>query len=362
MAKVIVFVTMSLWDEPHRGRHHYANLLSDRNTVIWINRHLRPGEQDVRPGIQHIKNGLYVLHAGKPLLPTRLDNRLNINNRFRLRLLRRELARLNIKSPDVVWCYDHKGAPFVRAYGGRAVCLYFCNDWFGNWTSYPRHEKTLASIVDHVFAVSPKLCARFEPLNRNTHFVPHGLWLPDATPVYSKKPRPETVGYVGTLNNTVDTDLLEKIINETECDLLLAGPIVEASPPKRAAFQRLINHPRVKYLGDLGKREADHARSLVDVLLLPYVKNIVREYGFPIKYFEYLGAGKPILSTDYMTWPDPFCDTMHVFREQDDLRTCIAQAYQRWNEDCFNNAMALARKSTWECRVATISELIGVAL
>jgi glycosyltransferase involved in cell wall biosynthesis len=368
MSKVILFVTMSLWDEPHRGRHHYANVLSQRHTVLWVNRHLGPDEKGVKPGIQHIKDGLYVIHVGNQILPTRIDNRLNINNRFRLQFVRREMKRLELGKPDVVWCYDYKAIQFINAYRDNAVCIYLCNDWTGEWTSRfgewacPMHEKKIASSVDHVIAVSTKLCTRFTSINNNVHFVPHGLWLPEVTPVYVKKAQPEILGYIGTLNNTIDTDFLEKILDDTGLELLLAGPIIEASPSKTKALRKLIDHPRVRYLGNLGRQEADAARAVPDVLLLPYVKSIVREYGFPIKFFEYLGTGKFIVSTDYMEWPDLFRDSVCIYREHVDIRACIAQGYNLWDQDCFNNAIELSRKSTWEQRVNTISELTSVEL
>lgn len=361
MAKVIVFVTMSLWDEPHRGRHHYANLLSRRHMVIWVNRQLRPGEKDVRPGIQHIKDGLYVLHTGEQIISARLDDHLNLNNYFRLKLLRQEMKIHNLGTPDLIWCYDYKGIQFVKAFKNKATTLYFCNDWFGEW-AYPRYEQKLASTVDHVICISPKLCARFKTINPNSYFVPHGLWLPEVQPKYRKKPKPEILGYVGTLNNTIDVDFLETLIDETDLNLVLAGPIIEATTLKIAAINRLIRRTKVKYLGNLDKREADDARSQIDILLLPYVKGSVREWGFPIKYFEYLGSGKAIVSTDCMEWPDPFRETVHIYKEHDDIRLCIRQAYEQWNEGCFRNSMELANESTWESRVAMISELIGIEL
>lgn len=368
MKKVLIFVTMSRWDEPHRGRHHYAMLLSKRNTVIWVDRHLKPEEDCVKYGLEHIEDGLFVLHVGKQIFPARLDDQLNINNCFRLRLLRREMKRLNIGIPDVVWCYDYKAMPFVKAFKHQSVCIYFCNDWFGEWThrfgtwASPMYEAKLASTVNHVISISPNLRDRFIPLNPNSHFVPHGLWLPEGRPVFRKKKQPEIIGYVGTLNNTIDIDFLQRILDETEFKLLLAGPVIEASAFKKIELERLIRHPKVKYLGNLDRRGADNARSLMDVLLLPYCKGKVREWGFPIKYFEYLGSGKVIVSTECMEWPTEFCETVHIYRKHDDIQMCIDQAYQQWDEDRFNHSIKLACKSTWEKRVARVSELIHVEL
>ena len=53
--KLIIFVTMSLWDEPHRGRHHYANLLANNNMVIWRRCHYSWREREKRDkGLEHV--------------------------------------------------------------------------------------------------------------------------------------------------------------------------------------------------------------------------------------------------------------------------------------------------------------------
>jgi|GEM_PF-3448594 len=368
MGKVIVFVTMSLWDEVHRGRHHYANILCKNHTVIWINRNIEKAETQVKKGIEYIKNGLYVLHVGKSLIPKRIDEHININNYFRLNLLRSELKRLKIKKPDIIWCYDYKGISFINAYKKKAITIYFCNDWFGEWTSrygkwaYPFYEKKTASLSNYVITISDKLFYRFKPFNRNTYIVYHGLWLPDITPVYKKNNSPEFIGYVGTLNETLDLEFIEKIVYETKYTVLLAGPVVEMSELKKIKLARLIENKNVDYLGDLTKEHADIVRSKIDILLLPYQKSVVRDYGFPIKFFEYIGTGKPIVATDFMEWPSEYIDKINIYNDFDCIEEYLFAVYRKWSETEFSSSIDLSKKSTWSCRIKLISEIIDVQL
>ncbi|MBN1461909.1 MAG: glycosyltransferase [Armatimonadetes bacterium] len=361
MGKVVVMVTMSLWDEPHRGRHHYASLLSQQHTVIWLNRHLRRGEKWDGPRVETVSSGLYVIHPGRVLLPPRVDLRINMSNWFRLAALRRGLRMLSIRNPDVIWCYDYQGLPFFRFYRDKSLLLYFCNDWFGEY-AYTRYESRLVSLADYVIAVSPKLRDSFKELNANAHCVMHGLWQASEPPKYIRKTAPETFAYVGTLNNTVDVEFLERIIRETDGRLVLGGPVVEASSVQRKAFQKLLASERVTYLGNLGKDDAYQAMCRADMLLLPYAKGRIRGQTYPIKYFEYLGCGRPILATDFQEWPPAFPGTYTVYREGDSLSQRVAEAYSRWDESSFAYFLELAGRSTWAHRLAEVSGIIGVEL
>ena len=83
---------MSLWDEPNRGRHHFANQLSTNNNVIWVNRKLdRTDNPNNFIGLEKINSNFSVLHTGKSwlpnFLPRRVDELVNLNNHFRLKIL-----------------------------------------------------------------------------------------------------------------------------------------------------------------------------------------------------------------------------------------------------------------------------------
>ena len=65
---------MSFWNEPFRGRHHYANALSRDNTVIWINKcYDNKVNQSSKIGLEYINKHLIVLHTGKTIFSNKIE-------------------------------------------------------------------------------------------------------------------------------------------------------------------------------------------------------------------------------------------------------------------------------------------------
>jgi len=353
-------VTMSLWNEPHRGRHHYAAALSKKHQVLWVNRRLYGGESGPTDGeVESVSESLHVLHTGRSLLSPRIDERLNWNNRRRFSWLLRVLQALG--DPDMIWIYDYKAIQFACWFKGKATTLYFCNDCFGEY-AYKHYEVKLAKIVDYVFATAPGLRDRLLPYNSRSFFLPHGVWLPDHAPVFTKKIKPEVVGYVGVLREVVDIAYLEKIVEETDLKLVLAGPITECSSSFRKKLEILFRNPKVDYLGDLSPGEQKKVIAQLDICLLPYVCNALLSHGFSIKYFDYLAVAKPIVATPYFSWPSPFGEFVDVYDGRSDLREFFAVVYSNWDLSRFTRAVELAGASTWDHRVRTVGEMINMDL
>lgn len=357
--KLIVFVTMSMWDEPHRGRHHFANALADHNTVVWIDRPFYWKDKSARVGLEHIERGLHVLHPGRTPLPYRLDHKLNWGNRSRLKLLIRTLKSAGFdRQPDIIWIYDYKAANFARHFRGRCIRIYFCNDYFGEY-AYEKYEPGLCAEVDHVFCTSPALRDRLVGFNPNCTFLPHGVWLPAAPVEYRRKPHPENIGYVGTLRQDLDLVFLNRVLDETDLRLVMAGPVTECLPEQKRGYEQLLAHPRVDYLGNLKQDQIPAALADIDICTVPY-KLDQRQFMFPLKLFDYLAAGKPVAATPYFDWPGPYDKFVSVWQPGQDLRMFFEEVYERWDQSAHRAALALAADSTWARRTEQVAEVLGL--
>jgi hypothetical protein len=357
--KMIIFVTMSFWDEPHRGRHHYANHLADNNTIIWINRqHSWRDSNKSKKELEHIGRGLYVLHTGRSFLPWRINERLNLDNKLRLRMLLKTLKNYFINyHPDIIWIYDYKALNFVSFFKKDSKCIYFCNDYFGE-NAYLKYECKLARKVDYVFCTSPKLKDRFEDNNNKCFFIPHGVIPPPKKIKFNKKIYPETVGYIGTFTGVLDIDMFYKIIDQTDFTLILGGPIVECDIDKKNLFIKLFKHKRVKYLNEVKKGDLFYQLGKIDICLLPYLCDFRAKHGFAIKYFAYLFSGKPIVATPYFEWPQPYAEFVNIYNNEENLNEFLCSVYGKWNEKSFDDSISLARQSTWGHRVKQIFQIL----
>lgn len=103
---------------------------------------------------------------------------------------------------------------------------------------------------------------------------------------------PPRIGFIGTIAKWVDMDLVIKIaLLRPQWSLVLIGPI-EGSI-------KLNNLPPNIYL--LGKKPYDVVPAYlqaVDVAIIPFERtDFVTRYVNPIKLYEYLAAGKPVVTT-----------------------------------------------------------------
>lgn len=354
--KLIIFFTMSLWNEPHRGRHHYATQLSKDNVVVWVNRTLSWKENYESPNVEEINGNLYVLHTGKSLLPHRFRVSEKLNNNRRIRLLNDFLKKKIGRKPDLLWLYDFTAEKITKYYSN-SKSIYFCNDYFGE-EAFLNYEVDLARKVNYVFCTAPKLMERFKKINENSYFIPHGIWPNEVPKRYEKKKNMDTVGYIGTLNNTLDLNFFYEIIKNTNCQLIIGGPIIESSHNMKNQYAELFNHDRVSYIGNLNKKQMMLEISKLDVCLIPYKCDKVGEYRFALKFLEYLSMGKPIVATPFFDWPSPYNEFVNIYKGNNSLDSFLTSVYNNWDYIYFEKALNICENATWESRVEEINQLI----
>ncbi|HOP07000.1 MAG TPA: glycosyltransferase [candidate division Zixibacteria bacterium] len=105
-------------------------------------------------------------------------------------------------------------------------------------------------------------------------------------------PRP-LVGIGAKVTHLIDTDLINYLTTAfPEVSFVLAGQILDAGQ-----FHRIVQRPNFHYLGDIHYRDYPAFVQQFDVCLIPYVPEERQHGGDSIKFYEYLAADKPIVST-----------------------------------------------------------------
>ena len=116
----------------------------------------------------------------------------------------------------------------------------------------------------------------------------------DAVPaVPLRLPRP-VVGLVGQLSDRIDLDIVEGVV-DAGLSLLLVGPKDPRWEPER--FDSLVLRPGVHFAGPVPADEVPSYLAAIDVGITPYRDSPFNQASFPLKTLEYLGAGRPVVST-----------------------------------------------------------------
>lgn len=283
---------------------------------------------------------------------------------------RRYLHKLEFTSP-ILWLYNPEQGPLIGQFRER-LSVYHCIDEFKVGTT-GRKRRTIAELeagllrrVDVVFANSLLIYENKRWFNPWTYRIPSGAdverfaqALNPAVPVCSaiaRLPQPR-IGYIGHVNERLDYALLEYLARQRPAwSLVFVGdtyPWTLDAPPLR----RLRALPNVYLLGKYPFAEIPTLVKGMDVCLLPYVGDERGRYRSPLKLYEYLAAGKPVVTTYHPEARELgsavyLASTPEIFLER------VAQALAQDSQERQRQRVAVAQAHSWDRRVDEMERIL----
>jgi len=226
-------------------------------------------------------------------------------------------------------------------------------------------EEQLVKNSDLVICTSKALYNEKRHINSHTYFVPnatdsdHGeKTLNPDLPVHNKirtLPKP-IIGYLGTIERRINYDLILEVVRlNPDKTFVFAGPISDNFVP-----QSLLDEKNAHFLGSIPYEEVPQMIKSFDVAIIPFKKDEVSETIFPIKLFEYLSAGKPVVLTDFNTDLKEF--TMEIVDYCSDAKSfsnALKTALESNTPSKIEERRQLAKLNTWENRSDQIAEIIS---
>jgi glycosyltransferase involved in cell wall biosynthesis len=229
-------------------------------------------------------------------------------------------------------------------------------------------ELQLVTESDMVICTSKALYEEKVKVNPNTYFVPNAADLSHSSkalnkdlpmhPAFEKIPRP-IIGFFGSIERRIDFDLMRSVINNnTDKSFVFAGPYFPEHIP-----EWFFNTPNVYLPGSLPYAEMPQVLKSFNIAIIPFKKDEVSATIFPLKLFEYLGAGNPVIVTDFN--PDlkdytygavSFCSDATTFD------AAISNILKTDNAEKKAERLAVAQKNTWEIRADETEALIQKGL
>ncbi|WP_144637058.1 glycosyltransferase [Bordetella genomosp. 13] len=113
------------------------------------------------------------------------------------------------------------------------------------------------------------------------------------------------VGYHGVVSDLLDFDVLEQLVQDEAHALLMVGPVAAFDnanlPEVERRVERLKKKSNFVHLGAKPYGELKHYLAWVDVGIVPFIVSEKTDPVSPLKLFEYLAAGKPVVGTPTRT-------------------------------------------------------------
>jgi GT2 family glycosyltransferase len=219
------------------------------------------------------------------------------------------------------------------------------------------NEEILISESDAVLATSRVLHERVRGVGRKTLLVPNAVDLGHFRSPPSGGPDPlaglqqPIVGYYGAISSWFDVEMVEDAARRRPSwSFVLVGSTFGAD------VTRLEKLPNVELPGERPYAEIPAYLHRFDVACIPFLLNDLTRATNPVKFYEFLAAGKPVVAVDL---PElrPFGEWYYPAASGDEL---VAQVERALEEDSPAKAgarVALAAANTWERRFAALQPL-----
>jgi glycosyltransferase involved in cell wall biosynthesis len=281
------------------------------------------------------------------------------------------LFKLEFKNP-IVWLSKPDMTDYSGKFNEKLLIYHVVDEYltYGGITEEKRPileklEKKALKQADLVIVVSKNLMNNKKPFNKNTYLVPNAtdyegyskirdgaINLPDDI---LQLPRP-IIGYSGLISSRLNLDLLLFLAQTMqEWSIALIGHLNARHSIKK--FDKLKKLPNVYFLGRKHISEIPCYLKAVDVGIIPYKINENSQSISPLKLYDYLAMGKPIVTTDF-TAAHEFKDFIRISDTKEEFVLNIQEALETDNNELYVKRIRHAAKNTWDDRVSQISDLI----
>jgi len=262
----------------------------------------------------------------------------------------------NLKLKNIVlWSYF----PMFTGYFDRIKSEIKIFDTVDNWIehnnfqSYKERLRKNYNIIDKkadvIFTVSEDLVKLF-PTNKNVHWIPNGVdvnfFQNTRYKILDTKKIPHPIiGYVGIIQNRIDMDLIEYLAkNNPDKSVVLIGTIWPD-----ADIKKIKNIKNIYLLGHKSYQELPSYIHQFDIAIIPHKINKFTKSMNPLKLYEYLACGKPIVTTP-IAGIENFKDLISIASNEEEFNDKIQEALQNNNKKMIIKRSESVKKYSWESR------------
>lgn len=235
--------------------------------------------------------------------------------------------------------------------------IYDCmdhHDGFGNNAeSLLQLEKSLLNDAELTITTSSWLDEAMAPhtkhrvLIRNAGDYEHFSRVPNS--IYCDPQGRRVIGYYGAIAEWFDLELVEAVAKQHPncCVLLIGADTVNAQ-------SRLEKLPNVTFVGEVAYSQLPYFLHGIDVCLLPFKVIPLTLATNPVKAYEYLSAGKPVVSVDLPEMAQ-FDGLIYVAANQAEFLNAVSQILIHPEpEDLIQRRKAFAQGQTWKHRAEAL--------
>ncbi len=265
---------------------------------------------------------------------------------------------LGLRRP-ILWSYLPQGVLLRQGLRPSRTVYFRCDDY----TSFRGVHAEGIKRLEHDAVANADLCiaSAREYLEGPLRHATAKLWSPNAVDLahyvtrgsdpYEGRQRP-VLFMMGTLEYWLATELLAEVAQKRRnWTIALAGPV-------RTDLSVLTAEPNVEYLGVLSYNDLPCYVGWADVCLIPFRVLPVTRGANPGKLFQYLAAGRPVVTTRFLD-PEPYGRNVYFADENpNDFVAAVERALREDGPEQIARRRSAMVSETWTARFAEIEEAL----
>ncbi len=380
----IVCQSFVTWDDHWGTPQQQMSRFAARNRIFFIDQPISPLSfvtgirrrssvmrqlRRWRDGPRQVADNVWA-GAPPPILPMRNNRFVNrINASIMRRWLSRQVKQLGFR--DVIYWNFQPQSPGLSRAVAPILSVFHCVDdfsaiphWWNQADSSMAREAESCREADVVVCTGRKLVQSRRKFNANIHFVPEGAdvelfytaALPETKVPAGMDALPgKVVGYVGVIDFRLDMELLAYVARQRpEWSVAIVGPVKGDTQD----VSMLKSLPNVHFFGRQRLEDLPAYVKAMDVCTIPYILNDYSHHIFPLKLYEYMAAGKPIVASDMEEMRPYAGDEMTIAHSPEEFLAAVDDAMKSDTPERAAARREAARNESWDHRVEQVSAIL----
>lgn len=280
----------------------------------------------------------------------------------------RAVRRVGLRDP-VLWSFVPQAEVLIDRLTPSRILYYIDDDHAAkpgiDAASFLAAEQRFARHADAVLASAPELVTRMRLLNDNVHYAPNvadtrlfatALDPGPIDPAVEACPSPRVVFVGAVVAHNIDVGLIVALAAlRPQWSFVLVGPQGPGDP--RSNVDALRELPNVHLLGHRPYEALPTVLRGADAAMVPYLIDGHMRSVFPMKVYEYLAAGRPVVSTALPTLAD--VDDVVKAADPEAFAARLGEAIEQDTPAARQARSQRAQSHSWESRLEQIGEVLG---
>ncbi len=293
---VIIFSVIDYDFRYQRPQHFATNFAENGHRVFYVNANFHDGNN-----IKQVKENLYVINISNDSISAiyETDWSKNIN------LIKEQINNIlyNYCIRDAITIVDYPNWVYVAEYLRENYGFKIITDYMDDFTGFlnPAEELLKKNCInllkssDMVIPSSQFLYDIAKKYNKNLEIVRNGTEFNHFNKALNNSinKKNKVIGYYGAVAHWFDSEKVCYVAEHLpECDVIIIGEVT-------AGLDKFKKHSNIKLLGEMPYIDLPDHLAYFDVCLIPFdtSTDLIKATN-PVKFYEYLSAGKKIVATE----------------------------------------------------------------